>query len=176
MKRSFGAVKPFVVLVVFMLFGTVWGASASATPPVLVQVSQLTFSSTGATAKLTCPTTSTQSCTGTMDATSVEVEGGKHVVGVQGPAPGTQGQATVVKIAEASFALTPGQSTTVSLKLNSLGIELLKRFHELPAQVYGDEVAPTLPGGEILFLFHDARFVQAHKKHKSHKRHSKKHG
>jgi hypothetical protein len=174
-ERSFGVVKPLVVLAVSMLFSAAWGASANATPPVLVQVSQLEFSSTGATAKLICPTTSAQNCSGTINASSTEIEGGKRVVGVQGPPPGTQGPPTVVKIAETSFALTPGQSATVSLKLNSLGIGLLKRFHELPAQIYGDEVMPTLPGGEILFLFHEARFVEAHKKHKSHKRHSKKH-
>ena len=174
MERSLGLVKPLAVLSLAVFLSVAWAASASATPPVLVQVSQLKFSSTGATATLNCPTTSAQNCSGTLTASSAEVESGKRVVGVQGPAPGTQ--VTVVKIAEASFALTPGQSTTVALKLNSLGMGLLKRLHELPAEIYGDEVAPTLPGGEILFLFHDARFVEAHKKHKSHKRHSKKHG
>ncbi|MGP8242432.1 MAG: hypothetical protein ACLQQB_11815, partial [Solirubrobacteraceae bacterium] len=75
---------------------------------------------------------------------------------------------TPVRIAQGSFSLPAGATATFQVKLNSTGLELLRKFHAYSAWVLANEAMSN--NSQVIFLLHDARFSEPSKK-----RGSKKH-
>jgi hypothetical protein len=143
-------------------------------PPGLTHFVSLKTGSTTAALRLSCSSTDGLGCSGTIFVTSDETLQGKKVVAV------TAASRSVlpVRIAQASFSLTPGSTATIQLKLNSTGLALLHRFHAISAFVVANEASPT--STPFIFLFHTTRFIEPSKhKPKKHKprrsKHSKHH-
>jgi hypothetical protein len=142
--------------------------------PGLTHFVSLKTGSTTAALRLSCSSSDGVGCSGTIFVTSNETLQGKKVVAVS-----AAGHTTVsVRIAQASFSLTPGSTATIQLKLNSTGLTLLRHFHAISAFVLANETSPT--STPFIFLFHTTRFVEPSKhKPKKHKlrrsKHSKHH-
>jgi hypothetical protein len=98
--------------------------------------------------------TSTQPCTGTILATTVETLHGKKVVAVA-TKHGSKGTQRALRIAQVPFSLAGGQTATVHLKLNSTGLKLLRRFHVISAYILAGEV---IPQGKFVFLAREVLF------------------
>jgi hypothetical protein len=143
-------------------------------PPGLTHFVRLKTNAKGAALTLSCSSTDGLGCSGTIFVTSDETLQGKKVVAVT-----AAGRSVVpVRIAQASFSLTPGSTATIQLKLNSTGLALLHRFHAISAFVVANEASPT--STPSIFLFHTTRFSEPSKhKPKKHKprrsKHSKHH-
>jgi hypothetical protein len=136
--------------------------------PGLTHFVSLGLSSTGIALRLSCTSTDGQGCSGTIYVTSNETLRGKKVVAV-----GTSGRAkTPVRIAQASFSLPAGATATFHVKLNSTGLELLRKFHAYSAWVLANEAMPN--DSQVIFLLHDARFSESKQKPKKSKKHKAK--
>jgi hypothetical protein len=109
---------------------------------------------TGATLELSCIGTVSQPCAGTIFAGTAETLQGKKVVAASSRTA-TRGRQKAVRIAQASFSLTGGQTATIQLKLNSTGLTLLRRFHTISAYILAGEV---IPQGKFVFLAHEVLF------------------
>jgi hypothetical protein len=147
---------------------------AQAPVPGLTHFVSLEFSSTGAALRLSCLSSDGLGCSGTIFVSSDEMLQGKKVIAVSA----SNRTEVSVTIAQASFSLAAGQTSTVQVKLNSTGLALLRRFHAISALVLANEA--VLNGSPpFIFLFHSARFSeptkQKHKKHKSKKHKSRHH-
>jgi hypothetical protein len=69
--------------------------------------------------------------------------------------------------------LAAGSTATFTVKLNSTGLELLRRFHAISAFMLANEVSPT--STPFIFLLDGVRFSQPKHKSKKHKsRHAKR--
>jgi hypothetical protein len=137
---------------------TASGTSAASTPTLepgmnpfgLPRVVSFKFKpAVGATVTLGCTGTSAQPCTGTITASTVETLQGKKVVAV------STTRHAAIKLAQAPFSLVGGQTATIQLKLNSIGLKLLRRFHSISAYILAGEV---IPQGKFVFLAHEVLF------------------
>ncbi|HEY3865279.1 MAG TPA: hypothetical protein VGL54_04240 [Solirubrobacteraceae bacterium] len=128
---------------------------ATANPFGLPRVVSFRFKpATGATITIGCTGTSTQPCTGTILATTVETLHGKKVVAVATKHT-TKGTQRALRIAQVPFSLAGGQTATIHLKLNSTGLKLLRRFHTISAYILAGEV---IPQGKFVFLAREVLF------------------
>jgi hypothetical protein len=158
-----------------MLLGSIWGVSAAGAATIEVQSSTpappapgrtqfvgLKVNSKGVALKLSCSSADGQGCSGTIFVTSNETLQGKKVLAV-----GSSNRTKVpVRIAQASFSLAAGGTSTVQFKLNSTGVALLRRFHAISAVVLANEEIPN--NGLFVFLLHEVRFTESKSKHKKH--------
>lgn len=111
---------------------------------------------TGIAITLGCTGTSAQPCTGTIFAGTAETLQGKRVVAVTSSTKrAAKGKQRAARIAQAPFSLVGGQTATIQMKLNSTGLELLRRFHVISAYVLAGEV---IPEGKFVFLAHEVLF------------------
>ena len=118
--------------------------------PGLTHFVSLGLSSTGIALRLSCTSTDGQGCSGMIYVTSNETLKGKKIVAV-----GTSGRAkTPVRIAQGSFSLPAGATATFQVKLNSTGLELLRKFHAYSAWVLANEAMSN--NSQVIFLLHDA--------------------
>lgn len=141
--------------------------SAVAPAPGLTHFVSLELSSTGIALRLNCTSTDGQRCSGTIYVTSNETLKGKKVVAV-----GTSGRdRKPVRIAQGSFSLPAGSTATIHVKLNSTGLKLLRHFHAFSAWLLANE---AMPGSQVIFLLHDARFSEPQQK--QHTKSKKHHG
>ncbi len=136
--------------------------------PGLTHFVSLGLSSTGIALRLSCTSTDGQGCSGMIYVTSNETLKGKKIVAV-----GTSGRAkTPVRIAQGSFSLPAGATATFQVKLNSTGLELLRKFHAYSAWVLANEAMPN--NSQVIFLLHTTRFNEPKQKHKKSKQHKAK--
>ncbi|MFI4992696.1 MAG: hypothetical protein ACHQCH_03640 [Solirubrobacterales bacterium] len=126
-------------------------------------------SPTGIAVKLSCSSTDGLGCSGTIFLTTNEILQGKRVIAV-GASHHTRGS---VRLGQAPFSLAAGSTATFTVKLNSTGLELLRRFHAISAFMLANEVSPT--STPFIFLLDGVRFSQPKHKSKKHKsRHAKR--
>jgi hypothetical protein len=121
-------------------------------------------SPTGIAVKLSCSSTDGLGCSGTIFLTTNEILQGKKVIAV-GASHRTRGS---VRLGQAPFSLAAGSTATFMVKLNSTGLQLLRRFHAISAFMLANEVSPT--STPFIFLLDGVRFSQP-RKHKHHKQH-----
>jgi hypothetical protein len=120
--------------------------------------------STGIALTLSCVSTDGLGCSGTIFLTTDEILQGKKVIAV-GASRRTRGSA---RLGQAPFALAAGATATFTVKLNSTGGALLRRFHAISAFLLANEASPT--STPFIFLLDGVRFSEPEKQG------SKKHG
>ncbi len=131
----------------------------------------LKTSSTGAALRLSCSSSDGQGCSGAIFITSDETLQGKKVIAV-----GTSNNRTKasVRIGQGSFSLAAGATATFQVKLNSTGLQLLRRFHTISAWVLANE-AMASNSSPVIFLLHEALFESKKKRHPTQSGHPNKH-
>ena len=141
-------------------------APAAPRPPVpgLTHYISRKVSPTGIAVKLSCSSTDGLGCSGTIFLTTNEILQGKKVIAV-GASHRTRGS---VRLGQAPFSLAAGSTATFMVKLNSTGLQLLRRFHAISAFMLANEVSPT--STPFIFLLDGVRFSQP-RKHNHHKHH-----
>jgi hypothetical protein len=78
-----------------------------------------------------------------------------------------------VRIGQAPVSLPAGSTATFQVKLNSTGLQLLRRFHTISAWVLANETMAN--NSPVIFLLHSTLFKQPKHKSKKHKsRHAKR--
>ncbi len=127
------------------------------------------LTSTGIALTLSCVSTDGLGCSGTIFLTSNETLQGKKVLAVTA----SHRTRASVRLGQASFALAAGATATFTVKLNSTGRALLRRFHAISAFLLANEASPT--STPFIFLLDGVRFSQPQKHgSKKHKlRHAK---
>ncbi|MGH2904752.1 MAG: hypothetical protein ACRDK7_14395 [Solirubrobacteraceae bacterium] len=134
------------------------GLEATANPFGLPRVVRFRVKpATGVAITLGCTGTSTQPCTGTILATTAETLKDNKVVAITASSAkhAAKDKRREIRLAQTSFSLAGGQTKTIQLKLNSTGLKLLRRFHEISTYVLAGEV---LPQGKFVFLLHEVLF------------------
>ncbi|HEV2945632.1 MAG TPA: hypothetical protein VGX26_11020 [Solirubrobacteraceae bacterium] len=126
----------------------------------------------GAALTLSCTSTDGLGCSGEIFLTTDETRQGKKVIAV-GARKRTKRTTVSVRIGQAPFSLPAGATATFQVKLNSTGLQLLRRFHTISAWVLANETMTN--NSPVIFLLHSTLFSQAKHKHKSkHKSHHAK--
>jgi hypothetical protein len=133
----------------------------------------LRTTSKGAALRLSCTSTDGLGCSGEIFLTTDETRQGKKVIAV-GARKRTKRTKVSVRIGQAPFSLPAGGTATFQVKLNSTGLQLLRRFHTISAWVLANETMTN--SSPVIFLLHSTLFSQPKHKHKSkHKsRHAKR--
>jgi hypothetical protein len=133
----------------------------------------LRTTSKGAALRLSCTSTDGLGCSGEIFLTTDETRQGKKVIAV-GASKRTKRTTVSVRIGQAPFSLPAGGTATFQVKLNSTGLQLLRRFHTISAWVLANETMTN--SSPVIFLLHSTLFSQPKHKHKSkHKsRHAKR--
>ena len=136
----------------------------------------LRTTSKGAALRLSCTSTDGLGCSGEIFLTTDETRQGKKViaVGASKRTKRTKRTTVSVRIGQAPFSLPAGGTATFQVKLNSTGLQLLRRFHTISAWVLANETMTN--SSPVIFLLHSTLFSQPKHKHKSkHKsRHAKR--
>ncbi len=125
----------------------------------------------GAALTLSCSSTSGQGCSGEIFLTTDETRQGKKVIAV-GARKRTKRTTVSVRIGQAPFSLPAGSTATFQVRLNSTGLQLLRRFHTISAWVLANETMAN--NSPVIFLLHSTLFKQPKPKHKS-KKHKSRH-
>lgn len=125
-----------------------------ASTPGLTHFVSLKLSSTGVALRLSCASADDQDCSGAIYVTSNETLRGKKVLAI-GASNRTKAP---VRIAQASYSLAAGSTAMFQVKLNSTGLELLRKFHAYSAWVLANEAMPD--DSQVVFFLHDARFTE----------------
>jgi hypothetical protein len=127
----------------------------------------------GAALTLSCTSTDGLGCSGEIFLTTDETRQGKKVIAI-GARKRTKRTKVSVRIGQAPFSLPAGGTATFQVKLNSTGLQLLRRFHTISAWVLANETMTN--NSPVIFLLHSTLFSQPKHKHKSkHKsRHAKR--
>ncbi len=138
----------------------------------LTRFVSLRTTSKGAALRLSCTSTDGLGCSGEIFLTTDETRQGKKVIAV-GARKRTKRTTVSVRIGQAPFSLPAGGTATFQVKLNSTGLQLLRRFHTISAWVLANETMAN--SSPVIFLLHSTLFSQPKHKHKSkHKsRHAK---
>jgi hypothetical protein len=146
-------------------------APLASRPPVpgLTRYISRKVSPTGIAVKLSCSSTDGQGCSGAIFLTSNETLQGKKVIAV-GSSRRTRGS---VRLGQASFALAAGATATFTVKLNSTGRALLRRFHAISAFLLANEASPT--STPFIFLLDGVRFSEPKRHKRRHAKHPKHH-
>lgn len=138
-------------------------------PPGLTHFVRLKTTSTGAALTLSCSSTDGVGCSGTIFITTDELLHGKKIVAIS-----LEGHTKKsVRLAQTPFSIAPGATATIQVKLNSTGLELLRRFHAFSTFLIANEASPT--SDPFIFLFHTARFSEPKPKPKKHHPRRSKH-
>jgi hypothetical protein len=127
------------------------------------------LTSTGVAVKLSCSSTDGLGCSGTIFLTTNELLQGKKVIAI-GASHRTRAS---VRLGQASFALAAGATGTFTVKLNSTGLQLLRRFQAISAFVLANEASPT--STPFIFLLDGVRFSEPTKRKQRHSKHPKHH-
>jgi hypothetical protein len=126
----------------------------------------------GAALTLSCTSTDGLGCSGEIFLTTDETREGKKVIAV-GARKRTKRTKVSVRIGQAPFSLPAGGTATFQVKLNSTGLQLLRRFHTISAWVLANETMTS--SSPVIFLLHSTLFSQPKHKSKKHKsRHAKR--
>jgi hypothetical protein len=137
--------------------------------PGLTHFVRLKTNAKGAALTLSCTSTDGLGCTGTIFITTDELLHGKKIVAVS-----LEGHKKVsVRLAQTPFSIPAGGTATIQVKLNAIGLKLLRRFHAFSTFLIANEASPT--SDPFIFLFHTARFSEPVKKPKKRHSHRPKH-
>ena len=137
-------------------------AQKQAPAPGLTHFVSLELSSTGMALRLSCSSADGQRCSGRIYITTNEILQGKKIVAVSA----SKRTKTPVRIGQAAFSLGAGSTATIHVKLNSIGLKLLHRFHAFSAWILANGAMPN--DSQAIFFLHEARFSEP--KQKQHKK------
>jgi len=115
------------------------------------------ITSTGVALTLSCVSTDGLGCSGTIFLTTNEILQGKKVIAV-GASHRTRGS---VRLGQAPFALAAGATATFQVKLDPIGLKLLRHFQAISAFVLANETSPT--STPFIFLLDGVRFSEPEK-------------
>ena len=94
---------------------------------------------------LACAGAASESCGGTLAATTTEHETSGKVTAVSAKARKPKRTKHLVTVGSTSYALSGGTTEQLTITLNGTGRRLLSKFHKLPAEVELTPAGATAP-------------------------------